>query len=244
MYNPALFADLNPFVWDMGYEYFDFVDKYPCSFNCIRAHIFKIFHKAFERFTDLRERASIIKSIEGLKEIFEELKQVCSKDLEKYENSEKARDELPYFLCQAQIRHCKIENKEEINQQVEHVISQDASSAGIKRQLTEISTSLTEEGLDKGEEETTRNLIKVLERKRRKREKIERKENYQKLRKQKNLGEIDQEETVDKVKKPKYLNCERCKNPKSENCEHSLCRKCCKDKVFTEKVDCKGKTQI
>jgi len=45
LYNPALFANLNPTAWDIANEYLDFVEKYPCSFHAIRAHIFKIFHK-------------------------------------------------------------------------------------------------------------------------------------------------------------------------------------------------------
>jgi tRNA-dihydrouridine synthase 1 len=45
LYNPALFAALNPPVWDIANEYLDFVLKYSCSFAAIRAHIFKIFHK-------------------------------------------------------------------------------------------------------------------------------------------------------------------------------------------------------
>ena len=45
LYNPALFANLNPNVWDIANEYLDFVEKFPCSFGAIRAHIFKMFHK-------------------------------------------------------------------------------------------------------------------------------------------------------------------------------------------------------
>jgi len=45
LYNPALFSGQNPSVWDIGNEYLDFVEKHPCSFAAIRAHVFKIFHK-------------------------------------------------------------------------------------------------------------------------------------------------------------------------------------------------------
>lgn len=45
LYNPALFADLNPNVWDVANEYLDYVEKFPCSFAAIRAHVFKMFHK-------------------------------------------------------------------------------------------------------------------------------------------------------------------------------------------------------
>lgn len=45
LYNPALFANINPLSWEMGSEYLEFVDKHPCSFACIRGHLFKIFFK-------------------------------------------------------------------------------------------------------------------------------------------------------------------------------------------------------
>ncbi len=45
LYNPALFANLNPNAWDIANESLDFVEKYPCSFHAIRAHVFKMFHK-------------------------------------------------------------------------------------------------------------------------------------------------------------------------------------------------------
>ena len=78
LYNPCLFADLNPLVWDIGNEYLDFVEKYPCNFACIRGHVFKIFHKVFERNTDFRERAGRLKSIIGLRELFNDIKNTCS----------------------------------------------------------------------------------------------------------------------------------------------------------------------
>ncbi len=34
--NPALFAGVNPPVWDMGREYLDLVDIYPCPISFVR----------------------------------------------------------------------------------------------------------------------------------------------------------------------------------------------------------------
>ena len=47
LYNPCLFAQVNPPVWDIANEYLNFVEQYPCSFGAIRAHVFKIFHKVY-----------------------------------------------------------------------------------------------------------------------------------------------------------------------------------------------------
>ena len=234
LYNPALFANLNPYVWDMGHEYLDFAVKYPCSINCMRAHILKIFKKTFERFTELREKACIVRSIEGWREVFDEVKRLCANDLEKYARKE-SEGELPYFVCQTIIRHPSGDKNEEVREEAEQVISFESSSVEIKKRLSEIGASL-EESLNKEEEENTLGLMKILDRKRRKRERVERKENYLKMQKMKN----QESEEVEKIKKPKYVSCGKCKNPKSENCEHSLCRKCCKDKVFIDQVDCKG----
>ena len=81
LYNPALFANLNPNVWDIANEYLDYVEKYPCSFAAIRAHVFKMFHQVFERYPEIRERTGVIKgdlkNISELRSIFEEIKQLC-----------------------------------------------------------------------------------------------------------------------------------------------------------------------
>lgn len=42
--NPALFANLQPLVWDMGREYLDLVERYPCPMSYARGHLFKIFN--------------------------------------------------------------------------------------------------------------------------------------------------------------------------------------------------------
>jgi tRNA-dihydrouridine synthase 1 len=42
--NPFLFDGVSPLVWDVGNEYLDLCEKYPCPPSFIRGHLFKIFH--------------------------------------------------------------------------------------------------------------------------------------------------------------------------------------------------------
>jgi tRNA-dihydrouridine synthase 1 len=74
--------------------------------------------------------------------------------------------------------------------------------------------------------EVARKLSKIIERKKRKQERIDRKLKYN------DLG--------NKQKTTKYVNCDNCKNPRGETCSFNLCRKCCKDKVWNEQKECKG----
>lgn len=214
----------------MGHEYLDFVEKYPCNFACIRGHVFKIFHKVFERFTDCREKAAKLKSIEGLREVFDEVKKLCAKDLDKQSNS------IEYYHCQVHIRLMPdeiVQNNSEVKTIIQQTISSDSSSQVIKRHLDEIHKKIDYDNEQDLEQEQSKKLVKMLERKRRKTLKIERKQRYVE-RVVKDSGEIVERKIA------KYVDCSQCKNPRGGNCDWLLCRMCCKNKVFTEEIECKG----
>ena len=145
---------------------------------------------------------------------------------------------MEYYRCHAYIRpaiNAETEKqREEIKKTLENTVAEDSNSTSIKRHLEELQSSINE-STDKIEQETARKLAKLLERKRRKTERIEKKLKYIERNQSNKDGDIQ-------VKKSKYINCNNCKNPKGDSCEHSLCRKCCKEKVFTEEIECKGNT--
>jgi hypothetical protein len=49
LFNPALFAGINPATWDIALEYLLLTEKYTCAFTCVRAHLFKIFQKVLDK---------------------------------------------------------------------------------------------------------------------------------------------------------------------------------------------------
>ena len=153
------------------------------------------------------------------------------------EQSNLGNNQLEYYRCQAYIRPIITEksekDREEILKTVETTIADDTSSNGIKKKVEELSKTISEKN-DAIEQEATRKLVKLLERKRRKHERIERK--------LKNFHPTTTNDgvNVSRIKNTKYVYCETCKNPKSANCDWNLCRSCCKDKVWTQKIECKG----
>lgn len=42
--NPFIFEGVSPTVWDVGIEYLDLAEEFPCPKSYVRGHLFKIFH--------------------------------------------------------------------------------------------------------------------------------------------------------------------------------------------------------
>ena len=80
MHNPALFAGIQPPVWQMAEEYMEFVNKYPCPLSYVRGHIFKIMHHALVMHTKARDLLGTASSLEEVKQaisMVKESSQVC-----------------------------------------------------------------------------------------------------------------------------------------------------------------------
>ena len=161
---------------------------------------------------------------------------------------------INYWICQAHIRPIVTseltEERSEINRMVNNIMSElgDVSSSdGLSMKLDEISGSKSLSMLSEKEQHTSiLKIAKILERKRRKNERLERKIKYRDSCRQKAAEKNGLAAVVSDVKscvasgKRVYVYCTKCKNPRGETCEYGMCRKCCRDKVFYEIVSCKG----
>ena len=141
---------------------------------------------------------------------------------------------MKFYQCQAYIRHKTIpaDNKQ-INEKIDQLIASDSSSTALKRHADEITNNI--EKMDKTEQESAMKLVKHLERKRRKQDRIEKKTKYI----EENLKKIpayiaNPEEYLKKRNQMKYTLCETCKNPRGENCKKLFLGKCHKHIISTK----------
>lgn len=183
LYNPALFSGNEPYVWEMGEQYLDLVDHFPCALSAVRGHLFKLWHHGLSIHTDIRERLSKAGSLNEMKGINNDLKKASKNDEIKTHESVDP-DKKPYWICQPYIR-----SKADKNLKNEE--SKDDKNSLSKKQMKKI------------------------------------------LKKQQK-----------QLKKPaegsfKWDRCKKCKvNPKGRKCVYTLCRTCCREKTFTEQVNC------
>ena len=73
LYNPALFSGKTPFVWDMVREYLDICKEYPAPLSFVRGHLFKLFRKCLNVFTDHRSKLGSARTLDDLIEVAEDL---------------------------------------------------------------------------------------------------------------------------------------------------------------------------
>eukprot|EP00794_Sanderia_malayensis_P009398 gene9398-10386_t len=113
--NPAIFRNLSPPVWEMSDEYLQFAEKYSpqlsnpksAHLSYIRGHLFRIWFHVLAMFTEYRIKLGVAKSFEDMKQIANELKDMCMPDVLK--DKEEGRDttepgKLPYWRCQPYVR--------------------------------------------------------------------------------------------------------------------------------------------
>ncbi|KAK4473208.1 hypothetical protein MN116_004384 [Schistosoma mekongi] len=78
LHNPALFSGIQPCVYDMCFEYLNFVEKYPTSLPIIRGHIFKLCHYSLDEHPEYRSLLGSSQSTEGIKEMLQKMANHCS----------------------------------------------------------------------------------------------------------------------------------------------------------------------
>jgi len=215
--NPAIFAGLNPPVWEMCLEYLDYVEQYPCPLSYVRGHIFKMLNHVFQVRSnfDLREIIAKSHSLEEFRTAVEKVRDRYIMYQETGDIIFKEAEELELFQLKYPVWICQPYVRPPPDVYLEKM-----------RKLAEEERRAREE-MVKGEGENKRC--------------VEGEETGQmSKRKQKKL-ERNPRKAFSKGRENAALCCgESCKNPCSLKCVQERCRKCCKERAFTENMDCEG----
>jgi tRNA-dihydrouridine synthase 1 len=103
LYNPALFSDKIVPVWEMVREYLEIAKDHPAPISFVRGHLFKLFRKCLDTFTEHRSKLGGAKTLAELEEISQDL---CQKLKEKYEElSEEERENILNSTVQERIHN-------------------------------------------------------------------------------------------------------------------------------------------
>jgi len=224
--NPALFAGINPTVWDMCLEYLDLATEYPCPLSFARGHLFKMLHHMFQIRTnaDLRE---IIAKGQSLKDFRRAVTGLKDRYIA-FHNGEKEftePEELkifnlkhPPWICQPMVRpppEVYLEKMRKIAEEEKR-----------ERELNKDSENISDETKRTADDAVGDNDEEISKTKRKKMEKKAQKDRWKKI----NQMKAD------------YQSCstDECNNPCSKKCPFLICRKCCKTKSEKEIVICEA----
>ena len=118
LYNPAIFSNSYPAVWDISREYLDIVDEcaakgvVAATFGSIRGHLFKMLQPALKRdeVKDMREELSKCRSTAMYREVIDKLQRILEPLTDKNWNPESVSvcelgiKQLPWWVVQPSIR--------------------------------------------------------------------------------------------------------------------------------------------
>lgn len=225
LHNPALFdAEAAPaVVWDIADEYLDLVDQWPCPISYVRGHLFKVLHHLLAQAdsTDERDLIATGQSMEQFRQAVQQLRTKYAK---------MHAGEQPYVLSAATAVAddteppaqsynlslppwlCQPYVRLEPAEHRRHLAEKEAQAEDPLRQRA---IFLDDEG-----NQISRKLAKKLKR-------VQRRPNYQ--------GRLRRIQPLD------LCNSEvKCGNPFGLQCDHKLCRLCCKKRCYSEKMRCVG----
>jgi tRNA-dihydrouridine synthase 1 len=202
LYNPAIFADKHPLVWEITDEYLNICAQHSTQINMIRSHLFKLLQPCINSFPEIREMLAKACTIPEFHQVSSALKGELETEYlasgwdTSIKSSEIANDEhgfknLPRWVCQPHLR-------ERLHRETGISIPTIASA--------EEKAILPVDGLEIVQLRATR-----------KAEKRKRKEEH-KLRQQ-------QTSTTSNRRRPI---CSKCLNVISLKCSHQLCKGCCR----------------
>jgi tRNA-dihydrouridine synthase 1 len=208
--NPALFSGLNLSVWQMGLEYLDLVDKYPCPLSYARGHLFKLLHHVLQLKANVHIRDIIAKghSFAEFRRAVEMIRDVCLLGgHKKWLNAEELSHynlKFPPWICQPYVRPPPEEHLKKLEEDRQKEKQKNAATAD-KRPFDE----MTEGPM------ISKRKMKKLER-----------NPHKKLSNAQESGMLCVSLS--------------CPNPSSKKCVFELCKQCCRTKCFTLELDCNG----
>lgn len=244
LHNPAIFQrNYLPLTWDLANEYLDLVEIYPCPRAYIRAHLFKIFQHLLnlKQNFDLREGIATARTIEQFRKYVNELKDMflpCHNGESIFDDEiDRSNAEycnynlvLPPWICQPYVR---MEPQEHIKMMSE------------KQKLADDPNRVKNRFFDDDGNQISRKFMKKLRRSSRNpnangmRPKNER--NFELCSQSKDcVNPLVNNNHLNMLKIEQFTTITYFFLLQGTKCDYRLCRLCCRDKCYTEIVECQG----
>ncbi|KAF7282484.1 hypothetical protein GWI33_002629 [Rhynchophorus ferrugineus] len=211
LYNPALFMYQNPPAWEPAQEYLELVQQYPCPNSYVRGHLFKLFHHVLPLPLNNHLRIEL-----GAANTLDQFKNIVNKIKCLYEPYHRG-DKNWEFTVEPETYNlvlppwlCQPYVRETPENHVKKI--EDKVKEAEKR---------LNEGTKRNYEDNEGNPIS--------------RKQMKKLRRINRRPEKPENSHIRSLEK-----CSNCENPLGSKCGFYLCKKCCRDKCFTENLDCEG----
>lgn len=210
LYNPYIFEARYPPSWEPAFEYLDLVERYPAPPSYIRGHLFKLFHHTLCLAENKEERETL-----ATNSTMESFKSVVRALRDRY---------LPYH--EGRLIWRDQSDRLDYNLKLPPWLCQPYVRQ-FPEQRSEKSEAETEET------ETQNETMK--------RKFTDEDGNEISRKRFKRLKQLARRPTKPVVVGRRGSDlCHDCPNPVGLKCVHKLCRQCCRNKCFTENLDCVG----
>ncbi|XP_077979521.1 tRNA-dihydrouridine(16/17) synthase [NAD(P)(+)]-like [Glandiceps talaboti] len=138
LHNPALFHGIQPHIADMGEEYLDLVQQYPCPLSYVRGHLFKLWHHTLQVHIDLRMELAIAKTLDAIIDLNKQLRKRCDDDMKTSDGINDGILPFPHWICQPYIRPSpnkteKDKQKKSLKRPLASIIEPDLNMEGLSK---------------------------------------------------------------------------------------------------------------
>ncbi|CAK8689301.1 tRNA-dihydrouridine(16/17) synthase [NAD(P)(+)]-like [Clavelina lepadiformis] len=214
LHNPMLFIGGKPVIWEMAFEYLDYVEKYPpCPTSYARGHVFKLCHHGLRFHTEARDLLSASRNIFEMRKAVEKLQELCKGTCWKESDGSDsaAKDKLPFqhWFCQPYVRPPPKKKTDQKNTKTD-----DSSGATV-------------------------NDLNISKKKMKKLKKRGHNVNdFTSLNPDQKAAKIAKFLSSNQPTKIVYDDCVRCGNPRGNKCVLLCCKPCCKVRMRDTEVIC------